>query len=231
MSYKSRHDVSPGTPRWDKWLERRGLLKYQTSGLSDAEVTARYNRFGLEPDWVSLVRRPGEGLTPAQPSPEAWGPNANIPAPGVAAPTLVTPNLPTGVTNPFTPPYQAAAPTIVTPNLPAVVTPSSGPRAMPLPVQGSGHGIGIPGLTVVPDPVSESLQAGRPWWDQAGVMHRGAWRVYGLSLQDQQGNVYNRVERIPDGYMGFDRFGHQVHIDLTGKVRVKVWPWESGWAW
>ncbi len=63
MSWKSRTDVRPGTRRWDKMLERRGLLKYQTKDLSDADVQARYERFGLQTDWASLGRQGGGTAT------------------------------------------------------------------------------------------------------------------------------------------------------------------------
>ncbi len=68
MSWKSRTDVRPGTRRWDKMLERRGLLRYQTKDLSDADVQARYERFGLQTDWASLGRQGGGAASTLAPA-------------------------------------------------------------------------------------------------------------------------------------------------------------------
>jgi len=201
----SRRDVNPNTPRWDKRLEQRGLLKYQTKSLSDAAVTERYARAGLMPDWASLGREPG-GRSGGLPLPSAQNWQAQI----------KTPNPTVGAN--------------VAGQVPKTVMPTTPGTTKPAPWQALEGNYGPANWTFLRpawiEPRLSSYNASGQWihpqYTAGYVMNGSVWRG--------PDNAMYRI--VPDessgGYLGMNTATQRwVEIDHAGNIRYKTpYPWE-----
>jgi hypothetical protein len=197
MGWKT--DVNPGTPRWDKYLERRGLLKYQAGNLSDADVTERYARVGLGPDWASLGREPG-GRPSGPPLPSAgnWSEQVKIPNPTVGA----------NVAGPV--------PKTVMPTTPGTAKP-------PAPWQGLEGNSGPANWTFL---TPAWVEPSPSWYNASGHLrpdYAAGALLFGAVWRGPDNSIY-RV--IPDessgGYLGVNTITHRwVEIDHAGNIRYK----------